>query len=91
MRLKSAILLILASSGILVAGAFALQHEMFVAAAGWMSQGVVMPASARGLYVFAETWSRFWWLGSILIVTYMTLLVVAFEIFRPSKRTQINK
>jgi hypothetical protein len=91
MRLKSVLTLILGSSSILIAGAFVLQHEMFAAADGWMNQGVVIPASARGLYVFAEIWSRFWWLGSLLIVIYMTLLVVAFEILGGPRRTQMNK
>lgn len=90
MRLKSAVALIMASSSILIAGAFALQHEMLSAAIGWMNQGVVMPASARGLYVFAEIWSRFWWLGSFVIVLYMTLLVVAFEVLRGPRRTYTN-
>jgi hypothetical protein len=86
MRLKSAVTLILASSSILIAAAFTLQHEMFAAADRWMNEGVVIPASARALYVFAEVWSRFWWLGSLLIVIYMTLLVVAFEILRGPRR-----
>lgn len=91
MRLKSAVGLILASSSILIAGAFVLQHEMFAAANGWMNRGVVIPASARSLYVFAEIWSRFWWLGSLLILIYMTLLVIAFEILRGPRRMQTNK
>lgn len=86
MRLRSAVTLILTSSSILIAGAFALQHEMFAAADRWMNQGVVIPASARGLYVFAEIWSRFWWLGVLLIVLYMTLLVIAYEILRGPRR-----
>lgn len=79
MRFRTAVIISVVSSALLIGAMFALQSIMFAAGARWADQGFEIPFYQRVLYAIAVFWSRFWWMATPFLLG--LVFFVAFAIF----------